>query len=79
MAGPAADPEPFAGAGPMSADEAVKVRAPLGVSEHAMTGAWRVIVARRPDQARSFYYDCNDDPRLLNALRWVAQEWIEAA
>lgn len=63
----------------MTADEAVKARAPLGVTEHAMfPPRWRVIVARRPDKSRTFYYDENDDPRLLAALRRQAAEWVAA-
>jgi hypothetical protein len=60
---------------PASADASVKERSPLGVSEHDMTPGWRVIVARRIDQARTWYFHINDDKRLAAALRRQADEW----
>jgi hypothetical protein len=49
---------------------------PLGISEHAMTGQWRVIIARREDKARTWYYAENDAPIFAEALRMQAQRWL---
>jgi len=63
----------------LSADAAVRSRAPLGVSEHAMTGAWRVIVARTHSAARTYYFHENDDSRIAAALRTAAERFVEDA
>ena len=61
----------------MTADEAVKSRAPLGVSTHDMASGWLVIVGRREDQSRTWYFHVNDDPRLRDALLKIAHEYVE--
>ena len=53
---------------PTTEQEAV-ARAPIGVSDEAMTGAWRVIIARVPDRYIAYYYHENDDARLKAALK----------
>ena len=54
----------------------VVARAPIGVSDEAMTGAWRVIIARVPDRYVTYYYHENDDARLRLALRAQAERWV---
>ncbi len=61
-----------------SAEQAAVARAPLGVSDEAMTGAWRVIIARAPDRYVTYYYHQNDDPRLKKALTLQAERWFAA-
>ena len=58
-----------------SAERAAVARAPIGVSDEAMTGAWRVIIARVPDRYVCYYYHENDDARLKVALRAQAERW----
>lgn len=59
----------------MTAEQSVIARSPFGISDHAMPGAWRVIVARREDGARTWYYHTNDDPRIAASLRRYAEEF----
>ena len=59
-----------------SAERAAVARAPLGVSDEAMTGAWRVIIARVPDRYVAYYYHENDDARLRAALQLQAERWV---
>ena len=63
-------------AAPPSAEQAAVARAPLGVSDEAMTGAWRVIIARAPERYVAYYYHENDDAHLKMALRDQAERWI---
>ena len=44
-----------------SAEQSAVGRAPLGISDEAMTGAWRVIITRVPDRYVAYYYHENDD------------------
>ena len=62
----------------VSAERGAAMRAQLGVSDQAMTGAWRVIIARAPDRYRAWYYHENDDPRLKTALQVIAERWLAA-
>jgi hypothetical protein len=48
----------------------------MGVSDEAMTGAWRVIIARVPDRYVAYYYHQNDDARLKAALTAQAERWF---
>jgi hypothetical protein len=48
----------------------------MGVSDAAMTGAWRVIIARVPDRYMAYYYHANDDARHKEALRLQAERWV---
>lgn len=57
---------------PCSAEQATIRKSPEGVSEHAMTGAWRVLIARKGEKARTFYFSENDDPRHKDACRALA-------
>lgn len=59
-----------------SAEKSAVARAPIGVSDEAMTGAWRVIIARVPDRHVTYYYHENDDARLKVALRAQAERWV---
>ena len=60
-----------------TAEQAAVARAPIGVSDEAMTGAWRVIIARVPDDRyMAYYYHENDDARLKAALKLQAERWI---
>jgi len=59
-----------------TAEQAAVARAPIGVSDEAMTGAWRVIIARVPDRYVTYYYHENDHPRLRLALRARAERWV---
>jgi hypothetical protein len=59
-----------------TAERAGVARAPLGISDEAMTGAWRVIIARVPDHYVAYYYHENDDKRLRAALKLQAERWI---
>lgn len=60
-----------------SAEQAAIARCTAGVHDVPMTGAWRVIIARRADgHARTWYYHENDDKRLPNALRKQADTWL---
>jgi len=59
-----------------TAEQSAVARAPIGVSDEAMTGAWRVIIARVPDRYATYYYHENDDARLKVALRVQAERWI---
>lgn len=60
-----------------SADASVRERAPDGISTHAMTGAWCVIVARNGERARTWYHHNEDDRRLVDALHRQADAWLE--
>ena len=67
-----------------SAEQAAVARSPIGVSDEAMTGAWRVIIARVPgviiarvpDRYVTYYYHENDDARLKAALKLQAERWV---
>ena len=59
-----------------TAEQSAVARAPIGVSDEAMTGAWRVIIARVPDRYVAYYYHENDDARLRVALKLQAERWI---
>ena len=59
-------------------EQAAVARAPIGVSDQAMTGAWRVIIGRVPDRYVAYYYHDNDDARLKVALTARAERWIAA-
>lgn len=59
-----------------SAEQAAVARAPMGVSDEAMTGAWRVIIGRAPGRYVAYYYHESDDARLKAALRAQAGRWI---
>jgi len=59
-----------------TAEQAAVALAPIGVSDEAMTGAWRVIIARVPDRYVTYYYHENDDARLRLALRAQAERWV---
>jgi hypothetical protein len=59
-----------------TAEHSAVARAPLGISDEAMTGAWRVIIARVPDHYVAYYYHENDDKRLRAALKLQAERWI---
>ncbi len=59
-----------------SAEQAALARSPIGVSDQAMTGAWRVIIARVPDRYVAYYYHENDDARFRVALRAQGERWI---
>ena len=59
-----------------TAEQAAVARAPIGVSDEAMTGAWRVIIARVPDRYVAYYYHKNDDARLRVALKLQAERWV---
>ncbi len=61
-----------------TAEQAAVARAPIGVSDEAMTGAWRVIIARVPDRYVAYYYHNNDDARLKPALKLQAIRWVES-
>ena len=61
-----------------SAERAGVARSPIGVSDEAMTGAWRVIIARVPGRYVAYYYHENDDARFKVALRAEAELWIAA-
>ena len=61
-----------------TAEQAAIERAPWGVSDQAMTGAWRVIIGRVPDRYVTYYYHENDDARLKSALRLQAQRWVSS-
>lgn len=63
---------------PCSADQAAIARSPEGISEHAMTGAWRVIIARAGEAARTWYFHENDDQRHKAVLHKQATEWLVA-
>jgi len=59
-----------------TAEQAAVARAPIGVSDEAMTGAWRVIIARVPDRYMAYYYHENDDARLRVALKLQADRYV---
>ena len=59
-----------------TAEQSTVARAPIGVSDEAMTGAWRVIIARVPDRYVTYYYHENDDARLRVALKLQAERWV---
>ena len=59
-----------------TAEQAAVAQAPMGVSDEAMTGAWRVIIGRVPDRYVAYYYHENDDVRWKVALRAQAERWI---
>ena len=59
----------------MTADEAVRSRSPVGVTDHEMTSGWRVIVARHEHQSRTWYYHQNDDWRHKADVRKIADDW----
>lgn len=63
-------------AAPPSAEQAAVARAPLGISDEAMMGAWRVIIGRVPGRYVAYYYHDADDARLKVALRAQAERWI---
>ena len=51
-----------------SAEASVIARSEDGVRVHAMTGNWRVIVAKRGERHASWYFNVLDDPRIAEAL-----------
>ena len=57
-------------------EQSAVARAPIGVSDEAMTGAWRVIIGRVPDRYVTYYYHENDDARLRVALKLQAERWV---
>jgi hypothetical protein len=59
-----------------TAEEAAVARAPMGVSDAAMTGAWRVIIGRVPGRYVTYYYNENDDARLRVALKLRVERWM---
>jgi hypothetical protein len=59
-----------------TAEQLAVAQAPIGISDEAMTGGWRVIVARVPDRYVAYYYHKNDDPRLRVALKLQAEQWM---
>ena len=59
-----------------SAEQAAVARSPIGVSDEAMMGGWRVIIARVPDRYVAYYYHENDDARLRAALQLQAERWV---
>ena len=59
-----------------TAEQSAVARAPIGVSDEAMTGAWRVIIARISDRYVAYYYHKNDDARLKAALKLQAEHWV---
>ena len=59
-----------------AAERSAVARAPIGVSDEAMTGAWRIIIARAPNRYVTYYYHENDDARLKAALKLQAERWI---
>ena len=59
-----------------TAERLAVARAPIGVSDEAMTGAWRVIIARVPDRYVAYYYHENDDARVRVALKLQAERWV---
>ena len=59
-----------------TAEQSAIARAGIGVSDEAMTGAWRVIIARTPDRYVAYYYHENDDIRIKAALKRQAERWI---
>lgn len=61
-----------------TAERSAVSRAPIGVSDEAMTGAWRVIIARVPSRYVTYYYHENDDARLKAALKLQAERWNAA-
>ena len=50
--------------------------APQGISDVAFTGAWRAIIARHRGRYKVAYYNENDDPRHVAALRRDAESWL---
>ncbi len=61
---------------PGSAEQAAIARVTDGVFDAAMTGAWRVIIARVGTDARTWYYHKNDAHPFKAALRKQADEWF---
>lgn len=59
-----------------SAEQSAIAAAKDGVSDHAMTGAWRVIIARKGERARTWYYHNHDAHLHKAALRQQADEWF---
>jgi len=59
-----------------TAERAAVARAAIGVSDEAMTGGWRVIIARVLDRYVAYYYHKNDDARLIVALKLQAERWV---
>jgi len=59
-----------------TAEQSAVARALIGVSDQAMTGAWRVIIGRVPDRYVAYYYHENDDARHKVALRLQAERWV---
>ena len=58
-----------------TAEQSAVARAPIGVSDEALTGGWRVIIARVPDRYVACYYH-EDDARLRVALKLQAERWV---
>jgi hypothetical protein len=59
-----------------TAEQSIVARAPMGVSDAAMIGTWRVIIARVPDCYMTYYYHENDDARHRVALMLRAERWV---
>jgi len=63
----------------MSIEQSKIAIAPVGISEHEMTGAWRVIIARRNNgQSETWYFHANDAPAWRDALHKAATRWMKA-
>lgn len=61
--------------GAQSADDAVRGRAPEGISTHDMPGGWKVLVAKCGERSRTWYYAVGSDPRYIRSLEIGAQRW----
>lgn len=60
----------------MSAEAIAISKSAPGISEHAMTGPWRVIVARKGERSNTWYFHENDHEHLKAALRKNAWDWL---
>ena len=60
----------------MTTEQSAIARATMGLSDHAMTGAWRVIIARTPEKERAWYYHAADHKDHARALKEQALRWL---
>lgn len=58
---------------PASLASYVSAMSPSGISDHNMSGGWRVIVAKHGEHIANWYYHTGDSPRIKIALRYEAE------
>lgn len=59
-------------------EQSVRAKASDGVTEHDLSGGWRVIVARCGERIATWYHHRDDDKRLIAGQRAAARRRSES-